>query len=241
MEALSDVELLDRLRGLVQRARHLDTKQGAKMLYSDLASLSNRVWTVGLNPGGSHWEPDQWHREDGAHDYRDGYLNQGTAVVRPGGLKLRRQLAAMMRWLGLEWSETLSLNLVPFRCAKWSEQDLPWRQNAIAFAKDEFWPALLENRIPRLVLAFGNDAAAVLRRLLGHTAIRRYSTGWGTVTADVSGDDRTTLLRLPHLSTFGIFERRSGVGRAELEALRRDPSLERALHELRGSSKADAT
>jgi len=237
MAPVSNVELLMELRRLVGRVRpRLDTGQGVKMLYSDIASLSNPVWTVGLNPGGSHMERDQWYREDGAHDYRDGYLDPATRALRPGGLKLRVQLAGMMKWLGLDWSDTLSLNLVPFRCASWNGQPAPWRSAAIAFAEREFWPLLLTHRRPRLVVCFGNDAAKTIRRLFGHAAVRSFAVGWGNVTADVSGDGSTTILRVPHLSTFGIFVRPGAAGKAELAILRADRSLQSALEALHSTS-----
>ncbi len=227
---LSDPELLAALRACVERVRPgLDTGQGVKLLYSDVRSLSNRIWTVGLNPGGGHSEPDQWHREDGAHDYRDGYLSREIAKLRPGGQKLRDQLTAMLAWLGLEWRETLSLNLVPFRSARWDTMPPTWRKASLAFAMDDFWPLLLAQRRPRLVIAFGAEPARTLRRLLGHGEATSYPVAWGPYTADVSAGEGDTVLRLPHLSTFRIFGRRNGAGVEALTRLRNDPTLRRAL------------
>ncbi len=229
-QRLSDSDLLIALRACVERARpSLDTGQGLKMLYSDIASLSNQVWTVGLNPGGGHSEPDQWHREDGAHDYRDGYLSVEHAKARPRGLKLREQLTAMITWLGVDWNQTLSFNLVPFRSARWDSMSRTWRRAALAFAEDAFWPLLLTHRRPRLVVAFGVEPARVLRRLLGHGEEISYPVGWGKYTADVSAAQTNAVLRLPHLSTFRIFGRRGEVGAAALARLRADTDLRRAL------------
>jgi hypothetical protein len=227
---LRDSDLLAALRASVERARpSLDTGQGVKMLYSDVASLSNRIWTVGLNPGGGHSEPDQWHREDGAHDYRDGYRSREVAKLRPGGLKLREQLALMLAWLGVDWNETLSLNLVPFRSARWDAMPPSWRKAALAFAANDFWPLLLVHRRPRLVVSFGAEPARTLRRLLGHGEPTSYPVAWGAYTADVSATEGHAVLRLPHLSTFRIFGRRGGVGVEALARLRDDPGLRRVL------------
>ncbi len=222
--------MLVALRTCVEGARpSLDTGLGIKMLYSDVASLSNRIWTVGLNPGGDQSEPDQWHREDGAHDYRDGYVSREVAQLGQGGSNLREQLTAMLAWLRVDWKETLSLNLVPFRSARWDAMPLPWRKSALAFAEDYFWPLLLAQRRPRLVVAFGAEPAKTLRRLLGHRDVASYPVGWGKYTADVSATDADAVLRLPHLSTFRIFGRRGGVGAEALATLRDDPGLRRVL------------
>ena len=225
---MSDAELLDALRRVVTEARaHLDTGQGVKLLYSDVHSLSSSIWTVGLQPGGSHAEHDQWCREPGAHDYRDGY--RASAVVRPRGLQLRRQLDLMILWLGIDWRDTLSLNLVPFRSARWEKQPLRWREAALDFARNHFWPLLVTHRQPRLVIAFSKDVAQVLRSpaLFGHRTFRTYPTGWGVYTADISDLDGTTLLRLPHLSTFKIFTRPEC--REPLARIRSDSGLIHAL------------
>jgi hypothetical protein len=185
----------------------------------------------GLNPGGSHSEPDQWHREDGAHDYRDGYRTREIAALRPGGLKLRQQLGAMVAWLGIDWQQTLSLNLVPFRSARWDAMPADWRSASLEFATLSFWPLLLTHRTPRLILVFGDASARTLRGILDHPRPRRYSVEWGKVTADVSDSNATAIVRLPHLSTFRIFGRLNGAGVAALEMLRNDPGLRRAFGE----------
>jgi hypothetical protein len=229
---MNDHDLLSALKARVEHVRAesgFDPGQGVKMLYSDTASLSARYWTVGLNPGGGHYEDDQWQREDGAHDYRDGYLRPGVAKVRRGGLALRKQLSAMVAWLKIDWTETLSLNLVPFRSKSWANMPPRWRERALSFASDQFWPLLLEHRRPRLIVCFGHEAAEILRALLKHGEPREYSVGWGVVTADVTAANGGCILRVPHLSTFRIFDRKDGRGAAELAVLRNDPELCQAL------------
>lgn len=232
MSKLKDAALLESLKESVEKVRSsFAPDQGVKLLYSDVASLSAPFWTVGLNPGGKHTEADQWCRENGAHDYRDGYLRPATAKLRPGGIALRKQLDAMVNWLGIDWTEILSLNLVPFRSASWARMPPDWRRRALRFATESFWPLLLEHRQPSLIVCFGHEAASVLRfrELLHHGQPEAFSVGWGNVTADVTASASSTILRLPHLSTFRIFNRSEGRGVTELARLRAAPALVAAL------------
>lgn len=194
---IGDRALLAELRECVERELpRLDTHQGIKLLYSDVASLSNAYWTVGLNPGGSHREDDQWCRERGAHDYRDGYRSPQVARLRPGGHRLREQLAAMVKWLGIDWNQTLSLNLVPFRSASWSGMPRAWRAEARRFATEDFWPLLLRHRRPRLAICFASQSARILREVLQQPPPERHDVGWNGIAGDVSERDGSIILRL---------------------------------------------
>jgi hypothetical protein len=232
VSTLPDAQLFELLKDCIERERKaLDTGQGIKFLYSDVRSLSNPFWTIGLNPGGGHIEEDQWCREDGKHDYRDGYKNRDVVELRgEGGLKLREQLNAMVQWLGIDWAQTLSFNLVPFRSQEWRKIPRDQRRRAIRFASEKLWPLLRKHRTPSLIVSFARPSADVFRELFSHISPpRAFPVGWGKITADLSESAELAIVRLPHLSRYRIFDRE--IGAAPLEALR--AALKRWLPEQR--------
>ena len=124
----------------------------------------------------------------------------------------------MIDWLCIDWNDTLSMNLVPFRSAAWSNMPRSWKLEAMRFAREDLWPLLLKQRTPKLAICFGAASAKVLREVLSHSQCQHFPVGWGRVRADVSESGGTVVIRLPHLSRYRIFKRAQGL--ADLKRLR---------------------
>lgn len=103
---------------------------------------------------------------------------------------------------------------IPFRSPRLAM--LPRKKESLAFARS-LWSSLFEQIHPKLILTI--DPAAF--KAFGELLQQRFpsplpqhqvmQTGWGAYTAEVKrfghGDNITTLVRLPHLSTFQLFAR----------------------------------
>jgi hypothetical protein len=110
--------------------------------------------------------------------------------------------------------DTLASNFCPFRSPSWER--LAKRTESIAFSRD-LWKEILGFTIPSTIICLGDLPTRELRatlvssgwRLSGESEIR--PVGWGNVSYELAYYDsaaaRTLLVRLPHLSRFGIFGR----------------------------------
>jgi hypothetical protein len=178
-------------------------------------SPETRLAFVGLNPGGSVYQPPVASVEAGSA-YRlenwgaDGGPSRIQTQVRllyhALGERLERSPADLM-------NETLAAHFCPFRSPGWDSLD--HRGESIAFSRN-LWSSILEIARPSVLICL-SDAVRYLDELLEHRGYRlrstpqRLSAGWGTVSVRLSHRDSPTgdalLVGLPHLSRFGMFGR----------------------------------
>lgn len=208
--------LVGRIEDAYERLGH---RLGWRFLYGPARTLAPaaQLTFVGLNPGGSRYEPPAPSVESG-NAYR--VENWG----RPGGLNtLQIQIGRLYAELATRLAhpsparlmdETLAVNFCPFRSPSWDA--LANKERSVEFSR-ELWNAVLAIAAPRAMvclgdLAFRHLSTALMRRHARLVAPPRVlPVGWGNVAAALaqyeSVDGPTLLVRLPHLSRFGIFGR----------------------------------
>lgn len=174
---------------------------GWRLLYSPAAVLDGaRVAFVGLNPGG----------RSRPNDHAEFAMSQGSAYeleswdAPPGKSKLQRQVLSLFEKIGERPESVLAGNLVPFRSPSWNE--FPDRRRALAFGKD-IWQDILARACPTLVICMGNDVFAALSHILRVGETENVSVGWGNITGERGEFTTGKLVRLPHLSRFGVVTR----------------------------------
>ncbi|HMT45363.1 MAG TPA: hypothetical protein PKA59_12475 [Chakrabartia sp.] len=175
------------------------------------------VATLGLNPGGGREGPCEWDQYQ-AFDFSEGNAYFSEKWGKGGGdySPLQVQIHTMVQSvLGLEGSDLLSFNLVPFRSPTWVE--LPDAQRALEFGLSLLsWATASPNL--KLIIAFGVSVAeARIVDTLGATAVEKdhsMETGWGRTRARIYSNGRLNIVFIPHLSRYRIFGR-SGALRLE--------------------------
>ncbi len=171
---------------------------GWRLLYSPQAVLDGaRVAFIGLNPGGSSRPKD--HAEF-AMEHGSAYAVESW----PAASKLQRQVLALFHMIGESPEAVLAGNFVPFRSPNWNA--LPDKQGALAFGKG-IWKDILAEVRPQLVICMGSDVLAALSDILHVRETESVSVGWGNITGERGEFASGTLIRIPHLSRFGIITR----------------------------------
>lgn len=204
----------------------LDHRLGWRFLYGPARTLTSRprLAFVGLNPGGAVHQPPVPSVEEG-NAYRverwggDGGLNplQVQIGLLYAGLAERLESASPADLM----DATLAVNFCPFRSPSW--EALPKPAESVRFSR-ELWQSILTIARPRVFLCLGDLASRHLGQVLelgGWTRAgppRRLPAGWGSVSYGVTsyavGRDTALIVRLPHLSRFGIFGRDASAGAA---------------------------
>lgn len=186
-------------------------KLGWRLLYSPETVLGQaRVAFVGLNPGGDYRPTD--HAEF-AMAAGSAYEAESWGAA-PGQSKLQRQVTALFRKLGQRPENVLAGNLVPFRSPSWDA--LPNREQALEFGR-EIWSNILARARPQLVIAMGGEVFPALSNVLRVQNVVQVPVGWGAVSGSRADFPGGILVRLPHLSRFGIVSRNeSQTGLSEL-------------------------
>lgn len=176
---------------------------GWRLLYSPRDVLDGaNVAFIGLNPGGKVVRRD--HAEFATargSAYADEVWKQGRA---PGESPLQRQVLALFEMLGEPPDRVLAGNLVPFRSPSWNR--LPAARDALEFGT-EIWREILGRASPRLVVAMGGEAHRAMIGILGVPETERIPVNWGNVSGEMGDFPGGKLVRLPHLSRFGIATR----------------------------------
>jgi hypothetical protein len=161
-----------------------------------------RIAFITTNPGGRGVDPD--HGEASC-EAGSAYLHESWKGRPPGNERLQQQVRAMFEWLGCDPNKTLSAYFIPFRSA--SLPELVARRESYSFAV-QLWRGLFHHIRPTLVVCIGNDAEKGLHSVFGRPiATTAFPVGWAPQTAVLSQYAGHLILRLPHLSHFGIFGR----------------------------------
>lgn len=183
--------------------RRSGNTMGWRLLASPESTLNNaEVAFIGLNPGGSAVDIEQsvYVMPEG----KSAYVTESWAGHAPGKSPLQSQVRALFARLAVAPDAVLAGNLVPFRSPDW--QSLKDPQGSLRFGK-ELWRRILHQAKPSIVITMGSDTTKVIIDTLGVSNKKRYSVGWGHVTAQRGEFDGGTLIGLPHLSRFGVMNR----------------------------------
>ena len=175
-----------------------------------------------LNPGGSGIDPSQG---EASCEYGCAYrLESWGAPAGKSALQvqiqalldqLRRRLAPNTTPVDFMDQSVLGAYYLPFRSPDLSS--LANRGKSLDFAKS-LWTQILAPWTPRLIITIDHYAFAGIQSILAgkptmqRQFVRAFPTGWGNCRADVARYESTstgpsTVLRLPHLSTYKLFSR----------------------------------
>lgn len=174
-----------------------------------------KVCLVGLNPGGSHAGCGLWSSEAGNAYHGEKWRGpKGAEFYSP----LQNQIHAMEQVLELTPDVYLAAQFIPFRSADW--QRLQNRAEAITFGR-KLWRWVLQQSPARLFLCLGTEAARGIAHVVQAGAEETYSAGWGKVTIGRAvSTEGHVVVRLPHLSRYGIFGRPGGLSTTAEASLR---------------------
>lgn len=156
---------------------------------------------VGQNPGGCVRPPD--HAEF-AMPSGSAYVIERWDDHPAGESPLQRQVRTLFAGLNVLPENVLAGNLVPFRSPSW--ECLMNKQSAVRFGM-ELWREVLANARPRLVIGMGNKATIALAAILQVRDMETIPVEWGQVRATRGTFAGGTLIGLPHLSRYPIFNR----------------------------------
>jgi hypothetical protein len=194
-------------------------------------TVPRRTWTsrpdialLTLNPGGAGPDPSQGAA---SCEYGCAYRMERWGAA-PGQSALQVQVLALLEQLRMRLRpDTASIEFMdervlgayylPFRSPSFAE--LVNAGKSLEFARS-LWTEILTPGIPRLLVTIDRIGFAGIRDILTETFSmpvcdsRIFQTGWGKCRAEVircgsSRADATTILRLPHLSTYKLFSRGS--------------------------------
>ena len=210
--------LVGRIETAYERLGH---QLGWRFLYSPARTLDpkTRLATVGANPGGRRYDPPSPSVEEGNAYRTESWPGGGARGLNPLqsqiGLLYDALAARLPRTSADElMDDTLASNFCPFRSPSWDL--LANRTESIAFSRD-LWKDILGFVTPSAIVCLGDRPARELGstlvssgwRLSGRPEIGQ--VGWGDVSYELAYYDsagaRSLLVRLPHLSRFGIFGR----------------------------------
>jgi hypothetical protein len=173
---------------------------------------------ITLNPGGT-FDPPGHPRE--SQEAGSAYRVESWNGMPPGQSKLQVQVCTMFELLakrlgGIDhrglMDETLVGHFIPFRSPDY--ESLQSKTDSLAFAV-RLWGGIFDYIAPKTVITMDRLTFKHVRKMvkdrhsnLIETHIQ-IPTGWGEYKADIvrfsSAGDGVTLIRLPHLSRFGIF------------------------------------
>jgi hypothetical protein len=215
-------ELFATLVGRIETAyKRLGHQLGWRFLYSPARTLDSetRLATVGANPGGQSYEPPSPSVEEGNAYRTESWPGGGVSGLNP----LQSQIGLLYEALAVRLSrtspnrlmdDTLASNFCPFRSPSWDR--LAARNESIAFSRD-LWKDILGFVTPSAIICLGDRPTRELRATLVSSGWRLSGgpeigpVGWGDMSYELAYYDsagaRTLLVRLPHLSRFGIFGR----------------------------------
>ncbi|MGH6608669.1 MAG: hypothetical protein ACRECQ_00280 [Burkholderiaceae bacterium] len=175
---------------------------------------------ISANPGGNAHAPS--HGEASC-EKGCAYLAEKWGVADAGQSALQKQVQALFgriaeeisveEGMGALMERSLVAYYIPFRSPRLAL--LQRKDETERFAK-RLWSKVLGQKHPKLIITIDHAAFRAFSDLLEGRSDQmieqqKMMTGWGTYTADVKSFQKdggiTTLLRLPHLSTFKLFSR----------------------------------
>ena len=188
----------------------------------DVLGSNPQIALITANPGGNSIPPDH-----GTASCESGcaYLSENWGGSKKGQNKLQKQVQRLFDAIAEKidfapggaalMESSLIAYYIPFRSPRLDQ--LPHKKESLSFA-NSLWSGLFGKIHPKLILTI--DHAAF--RAFGDLLQQRFpspplpqhqvmQTGWGAYTAEIKrfghGHNITTLVRLPHLSTFQLFAR----------------------------------
>lgn len=177
--------------------------------------LDASVCLVGLNPGGTHDGEAIWSCEEGNAYHTEKWGKGGKNYSA-----LQRQVHELEKVLDLNPNVYFAAQFVPFRSPDW--RGLAEAAEATAFSQ-KLWSWVLSQSPATRFICLGKVAALRIAGLIdGAVKETHYKTGWGSVTiGQFVGDDGRVVIRLPHLSRYGLFGRTSGQSAIANESLKK--------------------
>lgn len=195
----------------------LDHQLGWNFLNGPARTLAHetRLAFVGLNPGGDRYYPPKTSVETGSAYRRERWGKGNT--LNPLQLQVRRLFDELAGKLGGDGAQlmddTLAWNFCPFRSPSWDK--LPNPKESLAFSA-ELASSVFAVCEPLAILCLGAEVDRQIGAVLEKRGLQRIEAqkplaGWGKVTYGLTryaaGDRAVLVVRLPHLSRFGIFGR----------------------------------
>ena len=163
-----------------------------------------RIAFLGLNPGGEGFPESSRHH----HFAR----RSGSAFVdddwgcEPGEHPLQKQVRKLFKKIEVKPEDVLAGNFVPFRSPRWKY--LKEKKFALRFG-EEIWEDILRRARPRLVIGMAAPIFPSLCRIFNVKNTQPVLVGWGRCKGEWARFDGNGLLvRIPHLSTFKIMNRK---------------------------------
>ena len=213
-QAVTDIEAAYQALGHTLGWRFLNVSR-------DVLRKNPQIALITANPGGNSIPLDH-----GTASCESGcaYLSEMWGNSEKGQSSLQKQvqrlfgaIADQINFVGggeALMESSLIAYYIPFRSPRLAV--LPRMKESLCFARS-LWSRLFEQVHPKLILTIDPDAFKAFGDLLQHrfsthpSQHRVMQTGWGAYTAEVKrfghGANITTLVRLPHLSTFKLFSR----------------------------------
>jgi hypothetical protein len=197
----------------------LGHKLGWQFLTSPQATLSRdcQIALITMNPGGSHERRD--HGRESSEVGSAYVVEAWKRGYAPGEAPLQVQVRRMFSLLATAQGgrttgdELLNASLagyfVPFRSPQFKALAHP--RESLAFAM-KLWTQIFSYCDPKLIITIDQHTTRGLIQILnakygGTPAPQQFEIGWGAYTADLFTYGSVAMLRLPHLSRFGIFGR----------------------------------
>jgi uracil-DNA glycosylase len=178
---------------------------GWRLLYSPWRTTqSASVAFIGLNPGGDESNTDHGEIDTVGSAYESEDWSTAKHTYSPGKSPLQLQVRKLFGMLGVNASDVLAGNLVPFRSPSW--KSLPRRDEAISFGA-ELWRALITHANPRLIVVMSQEPWEALLRDWKIANIESKGINWGSYQIRRGNWEGTKVVALPHLSRFRIMER----------------------------------
>jgi len=187
----------------------------------DVLDSNPQIALITANPGGNSIPSDH-----GTASCESGcaYLSESWGGSKNGQSKLQRQVQRLFDAIAgqIDFSpggaalmeSSLIAYYIPFRSPRLDQ--LPRKKESLAFAHS-LWSGLFGQIHPKLILTIDHAAFKAFGGLLQQrfpTSLPDHQvmqTGWGEYKAEIKrfgqGLNITTLVRLPHLSTFQLFAR----------------------------------
>lgn len=200
--------------------KRLDHQIGWRFLSGPKANLNRatQVAFITLNPGGKEDPPDHPHE---SQELGSAYLVEKWDGKPPGQSNLQVQVGTMFKLMAerlgisdyrLLMNKTLAGYFIPFRSPNYAS--LANKAESVDFAK-RLWTDIFAHIAPTTIITMDRLTFKHVRKIIRDRylskPVRQFQvpTGWGNYQADIvrfgSVDDGLTLVRIPHLSRFGIF------------------------------------
>lgn len=180
-----------------------------------------QIVLITANPGGKGIPPDH---PPASCENGCAYIAETWGTAKKGQHKLQKQVQHLFEALAEKtrfkmggtvlMESSLIAYYIPFRSPRLAL--LPRKKESLNFARS-LWAPLFKQIRPKLVITIDPDAYRYFGELIESSVSTSNKkrevmpTGWGAYTADVmrygEGKQTTTLVRLPHLSTFQLFSR----------------------------------